>query len=88
MTFSGKEELCRAAERLTRLAELVEQTGLDAADIGKLLLDTFSNSPIEHPADVRCAVVEMSRSTTHSTVFVAGLRSQAEQLRRRAASAS
>ena len=78
-------EFHQAADRLTRLADLVESTGLSAAQVGRLIQDHARQSPIEPPAKTRKGINEMSRSETTTEDFVTRLRDQADGLRRLAA---
>ena len=78
-------EIQHAADRLVRMADLVESTGLTAAQVGRLIQDHARQSPIEPPAETRKGLVEMTRSSTPTKDFVARLRYQADGLRRLAA---
>jgi len=73
-------EMLEAAETLLQLADLVEQSGLTAADVGEYLLEAFRSSPVEQPADIRRRATEMSLSTTDTVSFVKGLREQAAEI--------
>ena len=81
MVSNNNEELRQAADRISRLADLVEMTGLNASDVGQLLLTSFRQSPVEHSGKTRGDVLEMTDSAADSATFVIGLRLQADSLR-------
>ncbi len=81
MVTSNVLERHEAAVYLCRLADLVEETGLTASDVGRVLTDVFRRSPMEHPAEVRMQVSEMASSRVDAITFAAGLRQRASELR-------
>ena len=81
VTAHPPENALQAADQLTRLAELVDKTGLSAAAVGQVLQHVFRLSPVEHSANIREGVLQMSQGMTDAASFAEGLRRQAERLR-------
>jgi len=81
MFSSSVQERNEAADYLCKLADIVEDTGMSAREVGLMLADTFRQSPVEHSAEVRQQVADMSGSKIASKRYASGLRWQAYQLR-------
>ena len=81
MVSDTAHERNEAADYLCQLADLVEQTGLSAREIGLVLQDVFRQSSMEHSAEVRDQVTDMTKSDIAPESFASGLRWQAHQLR-------
>lgn len=87
MDAQHAHELEETAELLCQLADVVEESQLSAADIGAILLDSLRASPHEPSADVRFDILQLANSDADTHTFVAGLRYQADRLRRMAVTA-
>lgn len=85
MDLNPRYELCEAADVLEQLAQLVEECGLSAADIGQLIWRSVEQSALTLTDAAQHDVQELRTSRTTTAKFASGLRRQAQQLRQRAA---
>jgi hypothetical protein len=84
MDLHPRCELCDAADVLEQLAELVEESGLSAADLGELIWNSVQHSHFTLSAAAERDLRDLRASRTTTKKFAAGLRRQARELRERA----
>jgi hypothetical protein len=77
-------ELQEVAEALEALADIVEQSQMSAADLGRMILSLYDETPQALTRAMRIDLADLVSCRTSAARFAAGLRRQARLTRERA----